>query len=339
MPSLFRELGLLAESNGQRENQLSRTFAAAFNHSAPFRSALVPFVVGRFGLRMRTASSNWHCRYEEPARSGNGRLDLVLSPRDHDHRTRSREVIVLENKVDAKLTWAQLSKYRPQHAHIGVITARYPEVPAARLRKERIPAFRWHEIHGALLNTPARERDWIIAEFITYLEDKGMASRGLTRKDLLGIRSTLNLVGGPINRYRMHDLRFDKAAVAKAFVEDIAHAVSDALADRGVRLWGPGYGKVDYDEGQGVLHQFGFSIRSRSTRGAFPCVDYALIFPAKKRRTPYAWVGFFGRSRVLESEFIWSGSELFDRGGRLLEDRHTLDVARTCRRLVRYLKQ
>jgi len=339
MSSLLRDLGALAENAGQRENQLSRTFAAVFNNSASVRGAVVPFLLERFGLRPPTDPVGWFCKCEKKTRSGDGRLDLILSPLGHDHLARRREVIVLENKLDSKLTREQLLKYRPQHAHIGVITARFPEVSAAWLRSQRIPAFRWHELHKLLLTLPSRGgQRWLTAEFISYLEDLGMASRGLTRKDLLGIQRTFALLGGPAGWYKVHDLRFERAAVAKAFVEDVADAFKDAVTDHAVRIWGPGYGKEDHDDDEGVVHEFTFWARSRKNRGTFPCVGYSLTFPQKMSAAPYAWAGLaLAADADIKSYYCWTGAELFDRQGRLREDEHIRQVTRVLRRLVRHL--
>jgi hypothetical protein len=339
MPGLLRELGLLAESGGQRENQLTRTFAAVFNNSVAIRTAVVPFLLARFQLKSRTPPAEWHCRYEKRNRLGNGRLDLVISPKGRDHLTRSREVIILENKVDAKLRQDQLLKYGPHESHLGVITSRHPEVSAAWLREKRIRAIRWHELHGVLIKSNASgRRDFVTTEFTIYLEELGMASRGLTRGDLIGIQGTFALLAGPTGGTKVHQLRFERAAVAKAFVEDVANAFRDAAPGGILRMWGPGYSKDDYQDDEGAVHEFGFWIRSRTNRRPFPTVGYSLAFPQNKKQEPYAWAGV---SLASDEEFkslrVWAGPKLFDRQGNLREEEHIRQATSVLRRLVRQL--
>jgi hypothetical protein len=248
-------------------------------------------------------------------------------------------VIILENKFDAKLRQDQLLKYGSHESHLGVITSRYPEVSTTWLRQKRIRAFRWHELHGLLVKSNAAgRRDFMTAEFTTYLEELGMASRGLTRGDLIGIQKTFALLAGPAGGTSVHQLRFDRAAVAKAFVEDVAKAFRDAVPDKALRIWGPGYGKDDYQDDEGEVHEFGFWVRSRRNRGTYPCVGYCLAFPQDKHRRPHAWAGLtMGSNEEFKSWQVWAGAKLFDRHGNLREEQHIQQAKSALLRLVRRL--
>jgi hypothetical protein len=338
---LFSQLGKLAASGGQAENQLSRTFAAAFNASQAVREATLPLFTGAFrGVRRRSAA-HWVCLTEVRTRRGDGRLDLVLVPnsRTDPHGPRA---IVLENKLGSPLTKRQLRKYRKVYGRVGVITKAYPTVSAQWLRGQRLPAFRWHQVHAALLAAATRRsgESWLVRELTIYLEDLGMASRGLTWKDALAIQRTLGLVGGEVSRHGVTTLALERLAVAFAFVEDVAAAVRDTLSDSAkIRMWGPGYYKEDYADGDGVCHQFGFTLSKRSGGKHANWVDYYLSFPQSTVRAPCAWAGVFvddGGDDFSDSR-KWNRARLTSRRGEFREEAHIADVVRTLRSWKRYI--
>lgn len=168
----FETLGALAGSR-QRENQLSRTFKACFDHSQVFRTRVLALLARTCDLKL-SPHAEWECDAEVGHRSG-GRMDMVL-------RSPGQPRLILESKVESVLALAQLKRYGPNRSrghHLVAVTKYRPEVPRRELRRAAIRSIRWQDVHRALTNAPVTGGvDRFVAEAFTgYLEGQEMAYR------------------------------------------------------------------------------------------------------------------------------------------------------------------
>ena len=172
----FAELGRLAGSK-QRENQVSRTFAASFNESQAFRRIML----GVFWRALRRGANPphrtpWGCRAEvAPPKADGGRVDLCISPLTSSGS--SRRAFYVESKVDAALTKRQVKKYLKSGARpLIVMTKEKPDDP---VDDEEVAYVRWQDVHRALQETSgAGAVDRRVCRWMAeYLEELGMAYR------------------------------------------------------------------------------------------------------------------------------------------------------------------
>jgi hypothetical protein len=181
-PSFFAELGRMAGSR-QRENQLSRTFAACFNESQGFRRQMVGVFWKATGHSGHAPGhDHWQCVAEESTpMPGGGRVDLHITRTDGRGRTPPwHHAFYVESKVESRLTRRQPHNYGQHGVRPLIVITKYrPEVPAAELKAEDVFSRRWQDVHRALQDPGIHGAvDRRICRWMTdYLEELDMAYR------------------------------------------------------------------------------------------------------------------------------------------------------------------
>lgn len=167
----------------QRENQLSRTFAACFNEVPGFRRQMVGVFWKATGHSGHPPGhDSWQCVAEESTpKPGGGRVDLHVTRTDGGGRTPpGPHEFYVESKVESRLTRHQPHKYRRHGVRPLIVITKYrPEVPAAELDAEDVFSLRWQDVHRVLrspLTHGAVDRR-ICLWMTDYLEELDMAYR------------------------------------------------------------------------------------------------------------------------------------------------------------------
>ena len=155
------------------ENRLSRIFSATFNHSPPFRKAILGLLDERY-YPTSTASIQESYR----ARGEKSIIDILL-------KHKNRIIAIIENKIDATLTGAQLKKYN-QIREFRKVRKRFCFVKSTS-PIEQCPAswkiIYWHDIHSLLLKKCSK--DFFSKNFMEILEEHNMITpQKITNTDL-----------------------------------------------------------------------------------------------------------------------------------------------------------
>lgn len=256
--SLFRTMLRAREG---REVNVSRAFEACFSRSSLFRRKVLGALASVCGVeRADLLAREWICDSE--IAGSYGRFDLRLTPVDGAGKR-----IILENKVGAPLTKAQMRKYRrAQSDYLIAITKRHPEVGRRWLTANGCLAIRWQDIHATLAHPPmGRGADaFLCNEFRVYLEELDMAYGGsLTKRDLVRVARLLNA----IRAERRHaEIRaapaFEAALQILSLLDDVVNEVRDALPEVSEwGQWGPSYFK--WRENDEDYHHFAFRLKRR----------------------------------------------------------------------------
>ena len=290
--SLFFELGRLAGSS-QRENQLSRTFAACFQESLSFRELALNVL--RRVARVPDAQGNpteWSCTAEVATPiPGGGRVDLRFTRR----RARGDVNIHFESKVESPLTKAQLVRYQDSGVENLVVVTKYPpELTASELQQIGVPAVRWQDFHRALVTQENRKplSRYLVHTFARYLEELGMAHpEDITLADVELCRRILRTAGS--NSYDHISPRdgFAKADACISVLSDVRRQFIELHPKAAAcRRWGPGYFVWHDDHGR-KLHALGWNLEWGSARreGWFGC---RLWIPDDNRA--FAWAAQSG---------------------------------------------
>lgn len=219
--SFFGQLGTLAGSQ-QRENQLSRAFAACFNESRAFRVAMLALFWPALGhAKAPRSPERWRCSAEIATPiDGGGRVDLHLTYADASGAV--VQDFYVESKVESPLTERQVEKYRKHGVTSLLVITKYRAPTHVKI--SGVPRLRWQDVHRALHNRPgtaAVDRE-LCRWMLEYLEELDMAYReDLTVADLSSC--------GKLFRSVRSSKTWTQVAARNIF--EIAHACTGMLDD------------------------------------------------------------------------------------------------------------
>jgi hypothetical protein len=320
----FTALGGLA---GSVENQLSTTFSVCFAKSAFFRRTIIALLVRTCGIR-DLSSGEWTCRAQVPTPwPGGGLVDLRIVPSVERRRQRaSQRAFYLESKVEAPLTCEQLKRYRKHGiSYLVAITKYPPECTVSELAEIGAFAVRWQDVHRELEqgNPSSPVERFIVREFVSYLEDLGMAHReDITLQDLTRVKKVLSTAacarggstGGPDGspgRDLIPRNGFEVADSCLNILQDLRRQfVEQRPTFASYRRWGPGY-FVWFEDGGARWHAFGWELfKSDYPKASFGCRFW---FPDRQSDTP-RWAVHLEGTAVSAKEWDYPIKQMMTRG-------------------------
>jgi hypothetical protein len=164
---------IYGEDANDSENRLSRIFSATFNHSAPFRKAILGLLQERY---FPTSTASTQVSYR--AKGEKCVIDILLK---HKNKT----LAIIENKIDATLTAAQLKIYN-QIRELKNVRKRFCFVKSTN-PGQVFPAsweiIYWHDVHSLLLKKCPN--DFFSQNFVEILEEHKMITpQKITKTEL-----------------------------------------------------------------------------------------------------------------------------------------------------------
>lgn len=321
-------------SHRHPEDQLTNIFAACFNTSRTFREVMIRMIAGRHGSKTGRREE-YECATQ--VQDERNRHDIVLRPSSLSSRARSRAPhFVVENKLDAPLTKPQLLRYRSQTRwKLSVLTRDYPDVTRSWLKNHGIADIRWHDVHRELKrNLPKTNPErFICREFLSFLEDLGMAYNDVTLRDLGRIGETFKRVALSTEHGSVNSISFLAAQSLLDLLSELKRELEDAFsAGLVITGWGPGYYNHNM-EGE-RWHYLGFNLkRQQRVRRRGKALECAISFPESRGMDIY-W-GIYGwdyKNKVYAGGDRWWNVDSYLSDGVL--DRRKLfnSVVRTTRR-------
>ena len=210
------------------EDRLSRVFSALFNGSAVFRLAV------RRALSINGESGFLVSVVQPPAgaRQRHGRLDLKIV----DQSRQGREAVVIENKIDSRLTGKQLLKYKKAASSNRRVVALVRRPPRPKWGLRRFEIYSWSQVGAAVVSVLGRCRSQIekalLVSFVTYLEEMKMKPvPEVTRSDLSSLQG-LNRVFRSDSKWELINLgRKSPFEVAASLTAVFAYVCEEARRD------------------------------------------------------------------------------------------------------------
>jgi hypothetical protein len=304
--AFLARLGRLAGSR-QRENQLSRTFAACFEESPGFRQAVLALVWRATKRRgPMPGRDGWTCAVEQSLNGPRrGRVDLhLLGPSRPGGKS---DQFFIESKVESDLARSQPLKYLQAGIRPLIVITKYlPDADVRSLASDQVFFLRWQDVHRALRVTKSRHlADRQIARWmIDYLEELEMAYReDLSARDLIECAHLFRRAAGSAQGWRQ---------MAARGVFEAAHGVAGLMDDlrtdfvtRHPRFAKAPFGKTETfyakhseNGGRSAHHHLGWEIHRRHWKTWQIACSIRWDDSAQGPLQAYFWISLQGTSIV-----------------------------------------
>jgi hypothetical protein len=167
---------LEAISNGYKfnsENRLTQVFCATFNNSSIFRKIFASFVKMKLPSNSyATTQTRYLLKNDE-----NGILDIAIYKKNSEH-----PLLIIENKIEADLTFEQLKKYNKlvginKVKKIAIVKYFFLDID----QRLNWSVYRWSEFYEHIMKKLDKLKipplhEFIISNFLDYLKEIGMSS-------------------------------------------------------------------------------------------------------------------------------------------------------------------
>lgn len=338
----FSVVGHLAQRR-HPEDQLSNTFRACFSYSQAYREAVLACLWKLCRLRGRPpAADSWQCTTQvTPTTSAEGsRYDIHLVDAAAKASGSTRvPAFVLESKVDAPLTKAQLKKYALSTQRDGhflvALTKHYPNVALSWMKNRGIASLRWQDICRVLLRSTLHSPldKFLTSQFLEYLEAADMAYDDVSLADLERFATLLNAVRDGKQGGQVNYISFHTGDACLSLLGDVLRGVRESLKT-GVqwKRWGPGYYSEE-DNGE-YWHTLGFNLW-RKTKTLHVSIHCGFTFPGDPDEDIY-FATYFWNDKTKKYHMK---PGFYEPVGRFCDREKKIDRDRLLKRALAHLRQ